>query len=70
MIRPIMGLTLACLLVGCGRTATEPSTTTESDATTTAVADTGVADAGSDVAAATNTSDATHTVVFKVPGMT
>ena len=72
MIRPFLGLTLACFLIGCGGSATDTSpATTGTDASTpdVAVAQGEPVEDGATAAAATTTSG-THTVVFKVPGMT
>lgn len=79
----LMGLSLACLFVGCGDTATEPATEEKKDASTdTAAATENVAAteteepaAGEDVAAAEEPAEEAAsaelvTVKFKVPGMT
>jgi hypothetical protein len=84
MIRFIMGLSLACLIAGCGEPAAEPETKTdEKDASvTTPAADESVATSdhshaeGESHAAETDETPAAEaaatlmTVKFKVPGMT
>ena len=60
MIRSMMGLAAACLLVGCGDAATNSGTATAENAAGTAAKSTTVSGENAE----------THTVLFKVPGMT
>lgn len=70
MIRPFVGLAVTCFLVGCGTSAPETTTTAGGGAPVEDVARATEAKAEVAVKTSAEANTSTHTVAFKVPGMT